>query len=245
MTIWKLAIISSLLLGSWTFPAQTSLAQLTTQTPVSQQPPEPPSTPLPPNRTTPGGGLNPLESSCHAFNEDLRALIPVDNPVLTTAAHPTFLFFNPFEADQVEYGEFSLLLWPGEQERHYSVRFTLPESPGIVSVTIPSLPDNALAEGQLYRWYFQLHCSDNTSLQPDLTVIGSVQRVALTPERIQQIQSISPEVWYDTLARVAEQLQSSPQDSQLQESWSTLLQSINASELTNATFSGSVITLEN
>ncbi|MFG6101111.1 DUF928 domain-containing protein [Leptothoe sp. EHU-05/26/07-4] len=245
MTVWKLVIVSSLLIGSWNFPITAALAQSINQTTVSQRPPEPPSTPLPPNRTTPGGGLNPLTSLCHAFNEDLRALIPVENPVLTTAAQPTFLFFNPFAADQVRYGEFSLLLWPGEQQRHYHVRFTLPESPGIVSVTVPSLPEYALAEDQPYRWYFQLYCHDNINDQPDLTITGSVQRVASTPERDQQIQVDAPNIWYDTLARVAEQLQESPQDPQIQENWNMLLQSIDATELSTAPFSGPVITLEN
>lgn len=244
MTFQKLAILFSLFLGSWGLYPQIALAQSIPQV-ATQPPPDPPSTPLPPNRTTPGGGLNPASASCSAANEDLQALIPVNNPVLTAAAHPTFLFFNPIEASQVKYGEFSLLLWPGEQERHYHVRFTLPESPGIISVTIPSLPDYALVKDQVYRWYFQLYCSDNTSLQPDLTIVGSVQRVALTPERTQQIQTSSPDIWYDSLARVAEQLQLSPQDPQLQNHWRTLLHSIQAEDLATTTFSGSVLPLEN
>lgn len=242
MTFWKLAIVSSLLLGHWGL--FSPVAWSTSQTTVAQHPPAPPPTPLPPNRTTPGGGLNPETASCHAFNQDLRALIPVDNPVLTTAAHPTILFFNPFETSQVQYGEFTLLLWPGEQERHYQTRFTLPETPGIVSITLPDLPDYALAKDQIYRWYVQLYCSDNTSGQPDLTLAGSIQRVAQTPERTEQIQTASPDIWYDTLAVIAEQLQLSPQDAQLQENWHSLLQSIDAAELATMQFSGSVVTLD-
>ncbi len=244
MIAWKLAILSSLFLGSWAILPKIGLAESIAQEIISQRPPEPPQTPLPPNRTTPGGGLNPTDSSCNEVGETLRALIPVENPVRTTEAHPTFLFFSPFGAGQIDYGEFSLLPWPGEEQRHYSTRFTLPDSPGIVSITLPGLPEYALKEDQPYRWYFQIHCKDNPDAQPDLTLDGAVQRVAPTSVQSPQIQSPSPEIWYDTLALVAKRLQESPQDPQLQEHWRSLLQSIQADDLTTMTFSGAVLPLE-
>ena len=210
---------------------------------ADQRPPAPPRTP-PINGTRPGGGLNPTNASCSALNDELRALIPIENPVLTTAAYPTFLFYVPFGREEVQFGEFSLLPWPGETTRHYQTRFTLPESPGIVSVTLPELPAYALAEAQTYRWYFQLYCQNSSGIRPDLTLNGAVQRVALTPKRSQQIQAAIPEIWYDALANVAHQLQMSPQDADLQNDWITLLQSINAEDLATMTFSGSVLSLE-
>ncbi|NEP19839.1 MAG: DUF928 domain-containing protein [Leptolyngbya sp. SIO4C1] len=231
----------AVLLGTFGLPTQIGLAQPLVNATARQSLPAPPQTPLPPNQTRPGGGLNPLGAACHVLNDRLRALVPADGPVLTTAAHPTFLFYSPFEADQAEYGEFSLLLWPGEEERHYKTRFTLPASPGIVSVTLPNLPEYALVEDQLYRWYFQVSCRESTETQPDLTLSGIVQRVALTPARSQQIQTASPEIWYDTLASVANQLQETPQNTQLRETWRTLLQFIEAEELATTTFSGTVL----
>ncbi len=244
MIAWKLAILSSLLLGIWTISSQTALTESLNQEITSQRPPEPPRTPLPPNRTTPGGGLNPTDSSCNQVGETLRALIPVKNPVRTTEAYPTFLFFSPLGADQIEYGEFSLLPWPREEQRHYRVRFTLPESPGIVSITLPNLPEHELSEDQPYRWYFQIYCKDSQESQPDLTINGIVQRVALTPERAQQIQSASPDIWYDTLAHIAEQLQQSPQNTRLKNTWQTLLQTIEAENLATAEFAGPVLPLD-
>lgn len=209
---------------------------------ANQRPPAPPRTP-PPNSTRPGGGLNPGDGSCRALSDGLRALIPVDNPVLTTTAYPTFLFYVPVGAEAVEYGEFSLLLWPDETVRHYQIRFNLPESPGIVSVTLPEVPTYALAEDQTYRWYFQLLPRAEGNLQPFI-LSGAVQRVALTSERDQQIQAGSAEIWYDALASVADRLQQSPQDSQLQTQWQGLLQHIEAEDVGAAQFVGPVLPLE-
>ena len=209
---------------------------------ATQSPPALPRTP-PVNNTRPGGGLNPSDSTCNTLNDGLRALIPVENPVLTATAYPTFLFYIPFGAEEVQFGEFSLLLWPGEEVRHYQTRFTLPGSPGIVSVTLPETPTTALVEGQTYRWYFQLYCKDGDGIQPDLTLNGAVQRVALTPERTLQIQAATPDIWYDALASVAHRLQSFPQDSQLQTQWRELLQLINAEDVTTTSFVGPILPL--
>ena len=207
------------------------------------QPPPPPNAP-PPNGTRPGGGLEPENPACSALNDDLQALIPIENPVLTTTAYPTILFYVPFGAEEVEYGEFSLLLWPNEEMRLYRTRFLLPESPGVVSVTIPEIPTNALAEGQIYRWYFQLYCAEGNGTQPDLTLHGAIQRVASTPERTQQIQMGSPNIWYDALTHVANGLQTSPQDNQLQAQWQELLALIEADAAADAAFVGPVLMLD-
>lgn len=207
-----------------------------------RRPPAPPNTP-PPNGTRPGGGLNPDETSHSILKDGLRALIPIENPVLTASAYPTFLFYVPEGSDAVQYGEFSLLLWPNEEIRHYTTRFQLPESRGIVSITIPEISAYALTEGQPYRWYFQLF--DNVEeTTPEFTLHGSVQRVPLTSERAQQIQAGSPEIWYDALSNVAEQLQHSPQDGQLQAQWQRLLVLIEAEEIGEAPFAGSILFLE-
>ncbi|MEO1348651.1 MAG: DUF928 domain-containing protein [Cyanobacteria bacterium J06635_15] len=231
-------LASSLTLSYWCLPP-IAQAQALPTVEGNQRPPAPPRTP-PVNTTRPGGGLNPQDLACNPLNEDLQALIPIDNPVLTATAYPTFLFYVPFSAEEVQFGEFSLLPWPGEESHHYQTRFRLPTSPGIVSVTIPELPTHALAEDQTYRWYFQLYCQAGDGIHPDLTLRGAVQRVALTSDRSQQIQSASPAIWYDALARVAQRLQTAPDDSQLQTQWQTLLQLIDAEDAQTASFAGPV-----
>lgn len=209
---------------------------------LAQSPPPPPPTP-PPNDTRPGGGLNAHDPlSCNSLNRSVRALLPVANPVLTTTHSPTFLFYIPFAADQIQFGEFSLLAFPGEQQRLYQLRFKLPETPGIVSVTLP--PQFELQEGRSYRWYFQLYCQDGPGTRPDLSVNGMVQRVALTAERERQISGATPDIWYDALSQTAAQLQTSPQNAELREQWRSLLQTIEAEDLAQEPISGSVIPLE-
>lgn len=209
---------------------------------IAQRPPAPPPK-LPPNGTRPGGGLNPHNLlSCNSLNHSVRALLPVENPVLTTTDSPTLLFYIPFAADQIKFGEFTLLTWPGEQQRLYQVRFTLPKTPGIVSVKLPSQP--ALQAGNYYRWYFQLYCQNGTGTQPDLTVNGMVQRVERTAERERQIRNATPDIWYDALAQVAAQLQLSPQNPELRSNWRSLLQTIEAEDLAQAPLLGPVVPLE-
>ncbi len=214
-------------------------------------PPPPPRTP-PDNQTKPGGGLgnggstninggNIIISTCKSTSKPLTALIPVKNPVLTTREHPTFLFYVPYASDDVRVGEFSLLVGPEEKTRLYKTRFTLPQTPGIVSITLPSAPEYALKEGQYYHWYFKLYCQSNTSSQPSIDVNGWVQRVALTPERERQIKVAAPDVWYDALANLAESLRASPQDARLRNDWANLLKSIGSEDLAQEPLVGSVI----
>lgn len=214
---------------------------------TKQRPPAPPMTP-PPNRTRSGGSLG-EEAVCSAGSESLTAIVPVENPVFTTAEHPTFLFYVPFGADQVQYGEFSVLVGPTEMTRLYQTRFALPAQPGIVSITLPPNPDYQLKEKTPYHWYFKLHCNDDSpdsqNLTADLQVDGWVQRVALTPERQQQIQAASPEVWYDSAAQVATRLSATPTDATLQQQWRNLLQHIGSEALAQEPIVGEVQILEN
>lgn len=203
---------------------------------VKQFPPPPPSTP-PPNRTRSGGSLGD-EATCHAGDRSVRALIPIENPVLTTAEHPTFLVYVPYGSDQVEYGEFSVLVGLNEMQRLYQTRFTLPAQPGIVSIRLPDAPEYALQENEYYHWYFKLACagSSTTNIQVD----GWVQRVALTPDRQSQIESAAPVVWYDALAKVAEQRMADPQSPALLSQWQNLLTTIDAAELVEEPIAGPV-----
>ncbi len=266
MTRQSLPITFAIALGLSSFLGYPTLAQIQISTLLSQSPRGQPSTPLPPqptitpvggfnhppppprtppdNQTEPGGGLDPSNPACKSTSKPLTALIPVKNPVLTTSKHPTFLFYVPYGSDDVRVGEFSLLVWPEEKTRLYKTRFTLPQTPGIVSITLPSAPEYTLKEGQYYHWYFKLYCQTNTSSQPSVDVNGWVQRVALTPERERQIKAAAPDVWYDALANLAESLRASPQDARLRNDWVNLLKSIGSEDLAQEPLVGPVIPSE-
>ncbi len=244
MTRQFLPIALALSLGISSFLSYPALAQIQIRTLLSQAPPPPPRTPPPDNQRTPGGGLNPSNPSCKSTSKPLTALIPVKNPVLTTREHLTFLFYVPYASDDVRLGEFSLLVGPEEKTRLYKTRFTLPQTPGIVSITLPSAPEYALEEDQYYHWYLKLYCQTNTSSQPSVDVNGWVQRVALTPERERQINAATPGVWYDALANLAENLRTSPMDATLRNDWVNLLKSIGSEDMAQEPLVGSVIPSE-
>ncbi|NJR60360.1 MAG: DUF928 domain-containing protein [Cyanobacteria bacterium CRU_2_1] len=233
------------LIGSW-YPS--GLAQTESHLLVSELPPLPPRTP-PPNQTRSGGSLN-GGGTCRESDEPLIALAPEVNPVLTTSEHPTFLFYVPYPSEQVAYGEFTVNQTNADLDEvaHlYQARFTLPETPGIVSIRLPL--ESALQEDTYYHWYFKIYCgspatdsalsSDDSDLS-DLDVNGWVIRVPLTPDLEQQINAATPDIWYDSLAQLAEQLQLSPQDQVLGDRWRSLLETIGLEELAQEPLVGEI-----
>jgi hypothetical protein len=190
--------------------------------------------------------------SCSSSNQTVTALTPVENPVFTIAEHPIFLFYVPDNPEQVRFGEFSIFT-SDEKTRVYRIRFTLPPTPGIVSVGLPNLPEYTLAQDQSYRWYFKLYCQNNSSSESDLSdlsdssdlnVNGWVQRIEPTSERQHQIERVSPDIWYDALANLAEKLRTAPQDRMLQERWANLLSTIGLENLSSVPLVGPVIPLD-
>ncbi|MEO0407209.1 MAG: DUF928 domain-containing protein [Cyanobacteria bacterium P01_A01_bin.135] len=230
---FKFASVMAVLAASLPAGLAPELAKAT-----AQQPPSPPPNP-PPSQTRPGGGLNPDSSAiCAPQNDSLQALVPVETPVLTASAHPIFFFYVPFSNEVVERAEFSMLLWPGELERHYKADILLPDSPGIVGVTLPDGPDYALDAGQNYRWYLNIYCQDGGGQQPDLTVNGVVQRVTLTAAGDRQGQGAAPEIWHDALASAVEQLERSPEDPNAVQQLLVLLQQIDAGDISEVSLAG-------
>jgi hypothetical protein len=190
---------------------------------------------LPPNRVRPGGGLDTAKQSCKDSPRSLAALVPVENPVFTTSAHPTLLFYVADAAADIREGTFSVFT-EDDKTRVYETRFTLPKAPGLISIRLPELPNTSLQAGQSYQWYFKLYCQGSNNPKADLYVNGWIQRVELTLERQRSIDAIATDVWYDSLASLAQRLQATPQDAALRQQWNTLLQSIGLADLTTQPF---------
>ena len=213
--------------------------------------PPPPSTP-PPNGTRSGGSLgssstcvNPAQTGVQPNTpthvQTLVALVPIENPVLTTSTHPTFLFYVPYGSKQVGSGEFSILVGSDETTRLYRTRFTLPETPGIVSISLPA--ETAIAKDVFYHWYFKLYCQENTSSKSDLEVNGWIKRV--DPIGTAAPSTAMPIAWYDTIADLADRLRTSPQDIALKNRWRALLTMIHAEDLAEKSIVGAVHPLDN
>lgn len=210
--------IALVFISVWFYPT-TVLPQTIV---VSQAPGKVPRTPPDP-KTGPGGGLDPNSLCSKQTKSRLTALIPLNpNPALTTSAYPTFLFYVPYESNNIRIGKFSVLDWPDEKTKRYETSFTLPGTPGIFSISIPSSLQYDFEIDQIYHWYFQLYCNKSTRSEE---VNGFVKRVKLTSD------TSTSGIWYDDLAKLAERLRVSPQDPTLRNRWTQLLNSINSEHL--------------
>ena len=196
-------------------------------------------TPPDPN-TTPGGGLDPSNSSCKKTKQPLTALIPQKNLGLTTAARPTFWFYIPYIREDIKRGEF-VLLTQDEKTVIYETSFQLSQTPGIVSISIPLSSEYALEESKIYRWLLRIYCNKSRNSHADLVVDGSIKRVAMTAERERSIDAASPDIWYDSLTRLGDVLSTSPQDEKFKNDWNKLLESIGRKELSKEPLVGSVL----
>ncbi|MEL6553177.1 MAG: DUF928 domain-containing protein [Cyanobacteria bacterium J06621_11] len=188
---------------------QTTLKQTTLKQTNSRRRIERPLPPrrLPPNRVQPGGGLDVAARACTTEGPALTALVPVENPVFTAQDHPTFLFYFPDAPETVAYAEF-ILLSADEKEEIYSTQFS-PMASGISSISLPAEASKALAVGEAYHWYLNLHCETTAGIP---SVNGWVQRIAAdelgaisgnVPGAV-STDSQLPDVWYDAIAQIAQ-----------------------------------------
>jgi hypothetical protein len=200
---------------------------------------------LPPNQVQPGGGLDVSARSCAPNSSALTALVPVENPVFTASAHPTFLFYLPDDPEQIEYAEF-ILLGADEKEEIYATQF-VPTSSGVVSLSLPAQPAYALEVDQPYHWYLNLHCKTAKAVGESIpTVNGWVQRLndAESLNSLSELESLTetevPELWYDAIAQVA-QTQSTGPTAQSQLRWQNWLSAVGLDEVVNVPVLGPVL----
>lgn len=208
-----------------------------------------------PGRRKPGGGRS--SSANEQSNEkSLTALVPETNLGLTVAPYPTFFFYIPQTSATA--ARFVLL---DEENGHrvYEKTFTIPKTPGIVSLSLPAettIPP--LEVGKNYHWYFHIIFPSEESDQDlgdmadsegigginnigNIYVDGWVQRVEATPTLISQLEKVSSRervalyrkdnIWHDALKTLAEQHRLNPNDSAIATEWANLLRSIGLDEI--------------
>lgn len=246
---YRLPVIGLLLsgIGLTIIHASTSEANPALFLPISSEKfanaalPQPPvDPPPPPSDRRPGGGLNPFKQACQSTKPSLTAIIPTNQHTLTAASHPTLLFYISDHPENIARGEFSILT-ADEKQRIFQAKFTLTHTPGIISISLPKLPQYALQKGQLYRWYFKLVCQspsgDLSTSTSNLYVNGWIRRVLPS----EPFKSESPSVWYyDMAATLANQLLVSPDRPELQVRWRSQLQQIGLEDLATVPLVGPV-----
>ncbi len=217
---------------------------------------------LPPNQIQPGGGLDAAAQACDPANSPLTALVPKANPVYTTKAHPTFLFHISDDPDQLTRAEF-MLLSSDEKREIYAVEF-IPESAGVVSVSLPASTGSGLAVDEAYHWYLNVYCQNSDTV---IGVNGWVERVS----PLSRIEAIStgaaltgtaltesglpttglPTIWYDEMARHAAILSTGETDNAdlnvqrnlAQRRWTQWLEAIGIGDIASRPVVGPVVPL--
>jgi hypothetical protein len=180
------------------------------------------------------------------------ALLPSTEIGLTVAANPTFFFHIPQPTTKAV--EFTLQ--DSDDQVVYETSMDLSDVPGIVSVSLPreSLASPSLEVGKTYKWNFAIVC-DTTDRGQDIVLEGWIQRNELTPTLANELEKAAPKdrpsiyadagFWYDTVASLAQLREANPNDPQLAEDWTTLLQSIGLDAIAQAPLVGSVTRVRN
>jgi hypothetical protein len=204
---------------------------------------KPPVDGRPPEREPAG-----TRGSCEKTDQPFTPLLPVSKSGFsgyTLTEHPTFWFYVPYKITSVTSGKFSLQ--DEEGNTFYRTSFKLPNTPGFVSVSVPTT-EKPLEKNKTYNWKFTLSCASQDSEQPpQVWHMGTVQRVDM-PALETQLKTANLEertnlyiknnIWYDASTDLAK-VRESPQ------AWRNLLKAIGLEQLAQEPIVGSVDVMEN
>jgi hypothetical protein len=161
--------------------------------------------------------------NCPTTKLPLTALIPNSHWGKTAQERPTLWFYVPYTPQEAPLGEF--VLQDVERNDLARIPFSLSQTPGFTSVTIPD-DRSPLELEKWYRWYFKLYCDRQKSSSPIFTQ-GWIQRIALTSELKEQMHKdiiyTADRVWYDAIADLANRRLAQPGNAGLIADWNRLL----------------------
>jgi hypothetical protein len=199
-----------------------------------------------------GGGTRDGHScSALEINERLLALVPVMESEqeisnvwgLTVVASPTLWFYVPYLPKDIKVGK--LELWdetdrnPRNYQQIYQGTFTVTETPGVISLNLPSTVK--LEPDKNYHWYLSLDINCNHQIQ-SVDVNGWIQRAKLnnissvgqqSSQRERVIWYAENGIWYDAITELAQMQHSRPQADNFITDWQKLLRDAGLEELAN------------
>ena len=189
------------------------------------------------------------QSPC-PLNQYLVALVPQslvqgrERPLVwgyTSATHPTFWFFMPASLQSGEIAEFVLQ----DRAHHFIHKVKLPlSSRGIIRVSIPATQPSLMVN-QGYTWTLRMlpDPAPNAAQRPPSRVFvkGTIYRRDLDPNLQRQLTIASRRervtlyaqagLWHDALTELAQLRRERPQDVNLPQRWSRLLQQVDLADL--------------
>ncbi|MBW4431452.1 MAG: DUF928 domain-containing protein [Pelatocladus maniniholoensis HA4357-MV3] len=184
---------------------------------------------------------------CPSVNVPIIALIPEKNVGLTVDDNPSFWFFVPYKSQDTPVGKF--VLQNEADEEIYQTKFTLPKTPGFVSLTVPSTVPLELNKD--HQWYFKLYCSRQRLLNP-IFVRGWVQKIAIQPNLKGLLKSTTKPrqhiaiyaengIWYSALSELAKLRLNEPKNPILAKDWANLLEDVGLANIASQPIVGEVI----
>lgn len=174
------------------------------------------------------GGVCPQDSN--ATGSSVTLLSPATYDGLTWEEYPTLLVYVPQTSAQ----KAVFVVKDETEDYYYQKTIPIPRTAGIFSIKLPA-DAPPIEIGKNYTWSFVMICGE--AISPNSPrVEGQIQRVEANPNLSAQMKNLSPleraalygknGVWYDTIASLAEQRRSQPNDATVSASWENLLISV-------------------
>jgi hypothetical protein len=193
-------------------------------------------------------GTGAARGNCNADDTgkiDVVALMPNTNIALTVAEKPT-VFFRVSKTS-VQEATFNLLNENGERII-YEKTIPLNNTGNVMSFTLPA-DAPALEVGKEYQWELVVNCDpDDKKGNPRVTT--AIKRVQPSSTLMSKLAQAKPSdrpflyaeegIWIDALSTLAKLRVANPNDSELKEEWTTLLESAGLQNIATAPLIGSV-----
>lgn len=260
-TIQITASVLIIFLGNIIFSLPV-LSQITTanNSSINFTPPPPP-----PDRSAAGERGEAASRGCNNSKESLMALVPdykqtinleqgEQIPVtkiwaLTTAEHPTFWFFVPYDKSSITTMEFVIKDESQKPSKTiYRTFLTKPKQPGIISVslnknTVP-LEVSKTTHQRMYHWFLKVRVKCNPQQSAELQAVdGWVERINPSSTLAERLQQATPlqkvalyaenGIWHNALTTLVELRLAKPKDASLLANWTSLLKSEELDSLAN------------
>ena len=223
-------------------------AQLSTSQSIASQRQRPPVSDRPPQDER-----KPAGTRGECFDTDIvehfTPLLPVSDAGfsgLTLTGYPTFWFYIPYQNSSLSSGYF--FLKNQENTVVYETKLQLPETPGFVSISLPT-NQKALEKNQQYSWELIIYCKeeDPNDLSKNIRHQGVITRVDLAGIETKLAEAtlekrlnlyLDNNLWYDA-SRDLNQIRDRPQ------MWRKLLKAIGLENLAQEPIAGSAVVMEN
>jgi hypothetical protein len=230
----KLAFVTVLVsigFTSYVIPGLTQLISQSSPNPSPKPSPKPsPTTGQPEDKRSSGVTRGNCNLANNQTNKLLTALVPENVKGDTTAEYPVFWFYIPDSPENINSIEFSIHD-KNDTKTFYRTSLKLPQTPGVIGISLPSKPQYALNLNQSYKWRLTMKCDSVPDHYPEVS--GLVTRV-------QQ----NPDAWYDKLTNLGKRSLAEPQNPEVKQAWTELLKSVRLEELAQEPVVGLINDLE-